>query len=420
MYEIFNEAYLVIQNQLANIGENQFATGGIIIGLITGVGLWLRNLPRTIYSNIKSLTITTVEIKNDSPFFHTLENWFREENPCKWSKSFRLTSTADNINNSIDKFTMGEGSHWFFYKRTLVVVSRSVDRELKVQYQKIPEILNFKFYTRRKSKVQKFFDDVFQKYVDDTPCINVYANDNTYWEYITKIEIGGPHNVVLDGSTYEDIVDDVETFFSKKDWYKERGLSFRRGYLFDGPPGTGKTSTIKSLARKMGMNLYVLSGAGKMRKEDMISALSDIRPKSFVIIEDIDAVFDQQTKRDFADEEEGEDPSKAKSSLSDLLNSLDGLTSKENYILIMTTNHIEKLDPALIRPGRVDRIFHFGKLTPNQMGKLIKKFFPDADSEKIETISKKSNKKVITPAELQEILISSNDISEVSSKVDNF
>jgi chaperone BCS1 len=155
-------------------------------------------------------------------------------------------------------------------------------------------------------------------------------------------------SVVLDEDLSESLIDDIQKFEDSPQWYKAKGVPYRRGYLLYGPPGTGKTSFTLAIAGAMKLNICYLNLSGNNLDDDGLNrALNDAPSKSIILLEDIDGIFVER-----------ESVSKSKRgrrvTFSGLLNALDGVRSQEGRILFMTTNHREKLDPALLRPGRCD------------------------------------------------------------------
>jgi AAA+ superfamily predicted ATPase len=143
------------------------------------------------------------------------------------------------------------------------------------------------------------------------------------------------------------ILDDVHNFLDSEEWYKKNHIIYKRGYLLTGPPGNGKTSFIMSLAKelKRTINFLNLNNVGDKAIRDLFR---NLKSNSILVIEDIDAAFSSR-----------DNEKSIRFSFSTLLNCLDGVFSKENIIVIFTSNHPEKLDAALIREGRVDRKFEF-------------------------------------------------------------
>ena len=209
-----------------------------------------------------------------------------------------------------------------------------------------------------------------------------------------------------------------------KQWYADRGVSlilllmhlpltlssgipFRRGYLLYGAPGSGKTSIIHSLAGELGLDIYIISLSKTGLDDNTLNSLIVSLPEHCIaIMEDIDAAFTHGLTRDteledprnrdprrrgrhgsgddFDDYQEkgGRSPSEAKDSritLSGLLNALDGVSAQEGRLLFATTNRYQSLDPALIRPGRMDIHVEFRLASRHQAKELYKRFYlPDA------------------------------------------
>eukprot|EP01100_Stratorugosa_tubuloviscum_P014119 TRINITY_DN737_c7_g1_i1.p1 TRINITY_DN737_c7_g1~~TRINITY_DN737_c7_g1_i1.p1 ORF type:complete len:217 (-),score=74.57 TRINITY_DN737_c7_g1_i1:69-719(-) len=185
------------------------------------------------------------------------------------------------------------------------------------------------------------------------------------------------------------------------------GIPYRRGYLFHGPPGTGKTSFIQALASEFEYNICVLNLSERGLTDDRLNYLLTIAPRrSFILLEDIDAVMPTRPK---PGQPIPDSYQLMSVTFSGLLNALDGVASSEERILFMTTNHVERLDPALIRPGRVDLKVKIDLATPYQLSEMFVKFFPDIDdqfkNEVNENIFELCKKKRISTAEMQGFLL---------------
>lgn len=189
------------------------------------------------------------------------------------------------------------------------------------------------------------------------------------WKPARSIE-----SVILPKGMLESIVDDFRHFASieTQEWYLGHGLPYRRSYLFYGPPGVGKTSTIRCLAGLLKLNACFLTlGGRKVSGDGLLTALRCIPRPCLLVIEDVDALFKENRQSETSSD----------LTFSEMLNTLDGLISQDGLVTVMTTNHIEKLDPALIRAGRVDRKFEFKLPTQAQMASLFASFYPDAEEK---------------------------------------
>jgi len=170
-----------------------------------------------------------------------------------------------------------------------------------------------------------------------------------------------------------------------------------RGYLLYGTPGSGKSSLIHALAGELALDIYVISlSASWMNDSTLTNLMSRIPARSILLLEDLDAAFTHSTSRDSdstgapegkkeglknKDEDEKKDVKKDVNdqntlSLSGLLNSLDSIQASEGRILFATTNHLERLDPALSRPGRMDVWVEFKNASKYQAEGLFRNFFP--------------------------------------------
>ncbi|KAK9387781.1 BCS1 N terminal-domain-containing protein [Lipomyces mesembrius] len=181
-------------------------------------------------------------------------------------------------------------------------------------------------------------------------------------------------SVILDRGVSERICVDVKDFLDSGKWYADRGIPYRRGYLLYGPPGSGKSSFMQALAGDLDYNICILNLSEQNLTDDRLNHLMNHIPeRSILLLEDIDAAFNKREQSD----ESGYKLSGV--TFSGLLNALDGVTSSEERIIFMTTNHPEKLDPALIRPGRVDVRELIDNASEYQIRKMFLRFYEGAD-----------------------------------------
>jgi chaperone BCS1 len=170
--------------------------------------------------------------------------------------------------------------------------------------------------------------------------------------------------VVLKESEREKLLKDIEDFLDQTSqrWYSNRDIPYRRGYLLYGPPGTGKSSLSKSIAGRFALDIYILS-LSTINEANLTSLFAKLPSRCVVLLEDVDAVSsnrDAETEDSHQIVAPSRERKPGKVSLSAILNVIDGVGSQEGRILIMTTNHITRLDEALIRPGRVDKKVELG------------------------------------------------------------
>ncbi|PLB53189.1 mitochondrial chaperone Bcs1 [Aspergillus steynii IBT 23096] len=206
---------------------------------------------------------------------------------------------------------------------------------------------------------------------------SIYNSWGTEWRLFGQPRRKRPlESVVLDEGVKEKIVEDVKDFADSGKWYYDRGIPYRRGYLLYGPPGTGKSSFIQALAGELNYDIAILNLSERGLTDDRLNHLLTIVPnRTLVLLEDVDAAFSNRREQTDADGYRG-----ANVTFSGLLNALDGVASAEERIIFLTTNHVERLDPALVRPGRVDMTVRLGEVTRYQVGCLWDRFYSELDT----------------------------------------
>ncbi|GBE89418.1 Mitochondrial chaperone BCS1 [Sparassis crispa] len=230
--------------------------------------------------------------------------------------------------------------------------------------------------------------------------VHIFMADTTYgcWRWNGARQKRPMSSIVLEPGVKDMILADCKDFLCSEEWYAERGIPFRRGYLLHGVPGSGKTSLIHSLAGELGLDIYVVSLSSKGMSDNTLTTLmGNVPSRCILLLEDLDAAFTRGVSRDETStgtptssktssttstaKNKDEDNDGSTLSLSGLLNSLDGVAAAEGRLLFATTNHIERLDPALSRPGRMDVWVNFKHATKWQAEGIFKCFFPSKNTK---------------------------------------
>lgn len=210
-------------------------------------------------------------------------------------------------------------------------------------------------------------------------------------------------NLILDASLKSTLQNDIVNFMNNKEWYKKKGIAWTRGYLLYGTPGCGKTSIIKTISNEYKLPLYIMN-LSTIYSDDVLSkAFSGLPPKCIVVLEDIDCMSDISHKRESCETRMDDKKIWKTITLSCLLNELDGLSNASGRIVIMTTNHVEKLDPALIRPGRIDMRIELKPCSVEMICNMYKLIF---DSEIDYNYIPHLKNGVLTPAEVMNMFMS--------------
>ncbi|OLN83099.1 putative mitochondrial chaperone BCS1-B 4 [Colletotrichum chlorophyti] len=178
---------------------------------------------------------------------------------------------------------------------------------------------------------------------------SIYEHHNNGWKRTITRDIRPIEIVIMNEELKQMLLKDISSFLdpTARLWYARCGLLYWRGYLLYSRPGTGKSSHSMSVAGCFGLGIYVLRLSG-INDERLSALFTELPQPCVVLLEDVDAVGTTRSRE--ADGDESDSRSEA---------SRDGVASQEGRIPIMTTNHIEHLDAALIRPGRVDKKIEF-------------------------------------------------------------
>ncbi|XP_061368091.1 AAA-ATPase At5g17760-like [Gastrolobium bilobum] len=207
------------------------------------------------------------------------------------------------------------------------------------------------------------------------------------------------------------IMEDLNRFVKRRDFYKKVGRAWKRGYLLYGPPGTGKSSLIAAMANYLRFDIFDLQLGNIVRDSDLRKLLLATANRSILVIEDIDCSVDLPERR----HGDGRKQADAQLTLSGLLNFIDGLWSScgDERIIVFTTNHKERLDPALLRPGRMDMHIHMSYCTYDGFKLLASNYLEiSSDHRLFGEIEGLIEETQITPAQVAEELIKSEDAEE--------
>lgn len=230
-------------------------------------------------------------------------------------------------------------------------------------------------------KEGELFDELIRKSISyaekymndcdfDSNKLNIYMNDDGYWEKIITRKKRDMDTIYLPKKDKDMIIDDINKFLEPKTKarYDNLGRTHKRVYLFEGLPGSGKTSFIAALASMIDYDIATITFTDKVTDGKLMRLIKNIPDKTFLVLEDIDVLFTERKKND---------NHKNQVTFSGILNSLDGITTKEGFICFMTTNYKNMLDSALLRPGRIDKQLEFKHANKEQIHTMFTKFMAD-------------------------------------------
>jgi len=204
--------------------------------------------------------------------------------------------------------------------------------------------------------------------------------DHSHWRRLEPRCNRPLHTVIGSSCPGPDVLlADMQSFFHAESWYADRGVPYRRGYLFHGPPGCGKTSFVTAAAGELDCPIYILNLAEPSLSDlGLLKLVTDAPPRSMLLMEDVDAAFHGVlAKGDSQPSRQGQRDGLHMGQLtfSGLLNALDGVAGQEGKLVIMTSNRPEQLDEALVRPGRVDLRAQFHYASRSAIQDIFCNFF---------------------------------------------
>ncbi|KAL9093804.1 MAG: hypothetical protein Q9159_000106 [Coniocarpon cinnabarinum] len=327
---------------------------------------------------------------------------------------------AEIESNTPPDFTPAYGWHRLWYQGTPILLSREKDKDKLLDMtgwdakQDEKETIYLKCFgwsaapLKRLLMTCKRFDADLHR--STTTVRRSAQGQQSHWVRAITRPSRSVDTVFMDEKVKTDLMEDLREYLDPNTpiFYARRGIPYRRGYLFHGPPGTGKTSLSFALAGTFGFELYTVSLKEPFMSGHKLTQLFSALPsRCIVLVEDVDAAGlqkrdDTRQVKDGKDKDGGKDKDdKPKESgvvrirndtrqygnasvtyataegitLSGLLNAIDGVASQEGRILVMTSNDPESLDSALIRPGRVDKQVYFGYATRYHTRQLFNQMF---------------------------------------------
>ncbi|KAK3381374.1 BCS1 N terminal-domain-containing protein [Podospora didyma] len=398
----------------------------------------------------ESHLMSVVDIRTDDEIYNMLMGWVASQRFAKSARRFVVNTNLNSrswflwrwddddeqeeygddsepVPSSEKKkalaYTPTFGSHWFWYKGRLLIFRRSQNQN-QASFMAVSqsEEISISCFGRNPWILKELLHEARQAYMKrDEAKTLIYrgttktASADPSWQRCMARTSRPFSTVILNEKVKKDLIDDVTDYLNPatRRWYSNRGIPYRRGYLLHGPPGTGKSSLSLALAGFFKMRIYIVSlSSVSASEENLASLFAELPRRCVVLLEDIDTAGLTHTRddaKDAAEEETAEDtpppppgrrsrkgpgstpvvaPSQpiGRLSLSGLLNILDGVASQEGRVLIMTTNHIEKLDKALIRPGRVDMIVKFDRADVEMTASIFRAIFAPLEGDDVPVI----------------------------------
>jgi mitochondrial chaperone BCS1 len=397
--------FLELQKTLES---NQVVSGGIMLAIMGGAIAYLRHLPKQILDYIWERIVVTVQIDSRDDAFEWFRAWLSTQPVRSKMRDLALVTQR----NSKAGFTIDERDN------TPRGVLAPVDGTFKVQFEKrsfwfsasrekqqnnslligFHETLTVRTLVTNRDALERLVSAAYQAvHKPEEARVEILAPRWDDWRVMQRVPPRDPQSLVYAGDLFERVYTDSKRFLESEQWYTDMGIPWRRGYLLYGPPGNGKSSLITALAGALKRSVCVLNlSSGILTDEGLVNLLTDAPEGSLILLEDIDAIFVGRKK-----------DSETKLSFNGLLNALDGVTAQQGRMVFMTTNHLEKLDPALVRPGRCDLHLFVGNASQTQIKKMLERFYPSIPDA--EALSKHLPDNTFSMARIQEFLVRHRD-----------
>lgn len=369
-----------IWNYITQLAQsNQFLQGGMVLGALTWLGYQLKSVPVFLWNKLRYYVTYTIHFDQSSEFYRLFTEWLNENHPKKFRNvEVKFNSEIDrdagpevvgpSADQTKEKFRLCKyqfsDSNTLRYKNRWLLINK--DRE---QINTTAGIKNLFYHSYTvsglfaKRAIDALCDEItFRKNAEiEHYDLRVWCNDRDYFEAQDVTIVKSLDHIFF--AEKRALIADLEQWREQKASYAEKGIKYKRSYLFYGRGGTGKTSLGMALAKYLHYDLYVVNLAGLEEDSDLQALSRRIRKNSVVMLEDIDCILeDREVKND-------------KLNFSTVLNFLDGLYAPSDCVFVLTTNKPEVLDKALTRKGRVDLALHIDYPNTDEVEAYMSDFY---------------------------------------------
>ena len=282
-------------------GQNQFASGGLVLMIIGGISVYLRALPVKLWFWIIEQTTMMITVKDDDAAFDWVKEWFLEQ---KFLQRIRRVDLDTTLRGKGTALIPAPGRHRFWYGGRPFWVWFSRSEETKGWTPRRIESLTFRTIGRQQAFLKQFVDEIVACHENKQKASSYLYVYDEGWTYVKAYSPRSLDSVILKPGERERLIEDVETFRASRQRYRHLGVPYHRGYLLYGPPGTGKTSLVSGLAAKFGMSLYAVN-LTEFNDRTLKSAINDVPQHAVILFEDIDCMKSgnrrtEQSERDRA------------------------------------------------------------------------------------------------------------------------
>jgi len=340
----------------AALASNQLLVGGVGTLAFGSAMYLLRAVPEKILEILEATLWTKV-------FVESLSNEYRDVDGFIETRRLNFFSRSLEIKDGALKTGFGGG--WGSYDGTLFKYSKTKSSQQVAPF----ETITVSFLTRNRGVVERFMQDC--KPHEHRNCLYVSMYGAGGFGGGLRRRKRALDTVFVDEAIKQRLVQRLKWFLGAEEWHASRGIPWKLGIILYGPPGTGKTSLIHALASDLGFDIkYIKSLHG------LGAAFMSGTQKDLFVIEDMDTIaggLNRDAQKDAS--ARAEERAGFGAPLHEILNSMDGMQTPDGLKFVVTTNHLDKLDPAIVRPGRIDEAIEIGPLSLVSARRMFRAFY---------------------------------------------
>ncbi|CAN5693633.1 hypothetical protein BH11PLA1_BH11PLA1_03110 [soil metagenome] len=331
------------------VNQAPFVQGGVALLLAGWLGYQARALPERVWDLVRAWTTRVIHIRDTHPHYEAWLTMLTEHSVRKGGPrtlEVRVQCDADGNRLPAPRLAAGTAQFWARLggKWCHVCVLRDEANPKTGLVPRFMIVVEVAWGTR--VQITRMVEEAGRRavYAEERQVVGLYGRHGL--SSTIRIPKRDPRTLCLPRGLFESVETRLREFLGARERYEGTGIPWRFGVLLSGPPGTGKTSLTHALASRLGLRIAVITLADLESDQELVEVFRGVEDQALILIEDIDCAFRQR---------DGGGDAAAGVSFSGFLNCIDGVLAPHNgRVLVMSTNHVERLDPALIRPGRVD------------------------------------------------------------------